>query len=80
MDNSLDQDQIARSLNRRELLGRCGMGFGLIGLAGFMADQNSAGAELHGECRITRCYTIGTARTQVAAFRRRRPSKSSTCS
>ena len=30
-------------VNRRELLGRCGMGFGLIGLAGIMADDNLLG-------------------------------------
>lgn len=34
-----DCDDVARSLNRRELLGRCGMGFGLIGLAGILADE-----------------------------------------
>ena len=33
-------DDMVRSLNRRELLGRCGMGFGLIGLAGILADDN----------------------------------------
>jgi hypothetical protein len=43
MHDSLDHDQIPRSLNRRELLGRCGMGFGLIGLAGLMADQHLLG-------------------------------------
>jgi Protein of unknown function (DUF1501) len=31
------------ALNRRELLGRCGMGLGLIGLAGLMADDNVLG-------------------------------------
>jgi len=31
------------ALNRRELLGRCGMGFGVIGLAGILADDNLLG-------------------------------------
>ena len=31
----------AFGLNRRELLARCGMGFGLIGLAGVLADDGS---------------------------------------
>jgi hypothetical protein len=38
-----DRDDSPLSLNRRELLGRCGMGFGLIGLAGIMADDNLVG-------------------------------------
>jgi hypothetical protein len=37
------QDESADPLNRRELLGRCGMGFGLIGLAGIMADDKLLG-------------------------------------
>ena len=35
-----DCDKMARSLNRRELLGAVGMGFGLVGLAGILADEN----------------------------------------
>jgi Protein of unknown function (DUF1501) len=38
-----DRDDSPLSLNRRELLERCGMGFGLIGLAGIMADDNLVG-------------------------------------
>jgi hypothetical protein len=34
-------DDRARPFNRRELLGRCGMGFGLIGLTGILADDRS---------------------------------------
>ncbi len=41
--DSHDRDNLAQSLNRRELLGRCGMGFGLIGLAGIMIDDNLLG-------------------------------------
>jgi hypothetical protein len=33
----------ALGLSRRELLGRCGMGFGLIGLAGVLADDRGSG-------------------------------------
>jgi hypothetical protein len=38
--NSSCRDDSAGSLDRRELLKRCGMGFGLIGLAGVLADDN----------------------------------------
>ena len=42
-DNFPSQNDSAGPLNRRELLGRCGMGFGLIGLAGLMADDTAPG-------------------------------------
>jgi hypothetical protein len=41
--NSPSHDDSTFALNRRELLARCGMGFGLIGLAGLIADDNVLG-------------------------------------
>ena len=38
------QNDSGPTLTRRELLGRCGMGFGLIGLAGILADDNLLGS------------------------------------
>ena len=56
------------AFNRRELLGRCGMGFGLIGLAGIMADDNLLGPDFHGECRIDRAaWPVGG---EVSSFPR----------
>ena len=42
MTRAIDSD-LALLLNRRELLERCGMGLGLIGLAGVLADDNGIG-------------------------------------
>jgi hypothetical protein len=41
-DSSPDSDP-SLALTRRDLLGRCGMGFGMIGLAGVLSDDRSLG-------------------------------------
>ncbi len=41
--DSLPETDPRSALTRRDLLGRCGMGFGLIGLAGVLADDRSLG-------------------------------------
>jgi hypothetical protein len=41
-DSSPDSDP-SLALTRRDLLGRCGMGFGMIGLAGVLSDDRSPG-------------------------------------
>jgi hypothetical protein len=62
-------DDSTLPLNRRELLGRCGMGFGLIGLARIMADDNLLGSS-----------SSASAASPNSTPLRRKRSKSSTCS
>jgi hypothetical protein len=64
-----DLDDSPLSLNRRELLGRCGMGFGLIGLAGIMADDKLGGSNVKGQRRLADCPATGPAGVQISAFR-----------
>ena len=65
---------LAKPLSRRELLGRSGMGFGLLGLTGILAGDNlltsaaSVGSpEQHGPLSVKASHFAGKAR-QVDAF------------
>ena len=63
-----DRDDPCLSLSRRAVLGRCGMGLGLIGLAGVMADDNPAAASSGASAACTRIARATG--IQGAAFRR----------
>ena len=78
--DSLPETDPRSALTRRDLLGRCGMGFGLIGLAGVLADDRSLGL-VPAARRIAGAHPGRSARwCRSLPSSPARPGRSSTCS